>query len=194
MNSRFLFISGVGVVILAIAAAAYLFFQPQLFSEIFPKYPASCDDGNKLTSDKFNYTVQKRENTATHYFFDDFENGLESFSFYNALNGQPDFSPWSLFREGGNTVLKGVNHAFADIPLKEKDYIVKFKFKRIKGSPQVNIGNNFFMPENPAHRYIIRLEDGDRLSLAEGLNEQKRIYNDLQYSPASFRPAGILWK
>jgi len=148
----------------------------------------NCDDNNKLTTDSFNYTTQKCENALTHYFFDDFEAGTEGWVFYNAVDGGLNPDAWTLIREGNNTVLRGVGHNFADISGKGWDnYILKLKFKRIRGSLQINFRNNFFTPEEPAHRYIIRLEEGNRLSLAKGLNEQKGIYQDLQGSSASFR-------
>jgi hypothetical protein len=146
-----------------------------------------CDDGNKLTSDSFNYATQKCENPVTHYFIDDFETGLGGWSFYNAVDGRPDPGPWTLIREGGNTVLRGVNHNFADIARDGWDnYILKFKFKRIKGAINVNFRNNFFTPEQPTHRYMIRLDESNQLALAKGFNESKGIYKNLQQTPAAY--------
>lgn len=147
-----------------------------------------CDDNNKLTADSFNYAAQKCDNILTYYFFDDFEAGSQGWGFYNAIDGGPNPSAWTLVKEGNNTVLKGVNHNFAEISGNGWDnYILKLKFKIVRGSSQINFRNNFFTNEQPAHRYIIRLDDGSRLVLAKGSNEEKGIYQDLQESAASYR-------
>ena len=149
----------------------------------------NCDDVNKLTSDSFNYKTQKCENAVTHYFMDDFEAGSSAWSFYNAVDGGPNPSAWTLIREGANTVLRGVNHNFADLALANWDnYIFKLKFKRISGSVQINFRNNFFTPnEEIAHRYILRLEDGgNHISLAKGLNEREAKYQELTNTSVSF--------
>ncbi len=98
-------------------------------------------------------------------------------------------SAWTLIREGANTVLRGTNHNFADISGNGwDDYILKLRFKRVRGSAQINFRNNFLTPEEPQHRYIIRLEEeGNRLVFAKGLDERKGIYQDLQESPASYK-------
>jgi len=147
----------------------------------------NCDDNNKLTTDSFNYETQKCGNILTYYFIDDFESGSQGWGFYNAVDGGPNPSAWTLIREGANTVLKGVNHNFAEISGNGWDnYILKLKFKIVRGSLQINFRNNFFTPEEPTHRYIIRLGDSNRLVLAKGLNENKGIYQDLQESPTSY--------
>ncbi len=154
-----------------------------------PKDCPSCDDNNKLTTDSFNYTTQKCENIVTHYFIDDFEAGSQGWDFRNAVDGGPNPSAWTLVREGSNTVLRGVDHNFADISGEGWDnYILKLKFKIVRGSAQINFRNNFFTNDQPAHRYIIRLEEGgDRLVLAKGSDEQKAIYKDLQESSTLYR-------
>lgn len=148
----------------------------------------NCDDNNKLTTDNFNYTIQKCENVVTHYFFDDFESGSQGWDFYNAVDGGPNPSAWTLVKEGSNTVLRGVNHNFAEISGKGWDnYILKLKFKIVRGSSQINFRNNFFTDEEITHRYIIRLDDSNRLVLAKGLNEREGIYQDLQGIAASYK-------
>lgn len=147
----------------------------------------NCDDANKLTADSFNYKTQKCSNIVTHYFIDNFEGGSSAWSFYNAVDAGPT-SAWTLIREGANTVLQGVNHNFADLTSANWDnYIFKLKFKKVSGSVQINFRNNFFMPVEIAHRYIIRLEeDGRHISLAKGLNESKGQYQELADGYASF--------
>lgn len=149
----------------------------------------NCDDNNKLTTDSFNYDTQKCANVLTHYFFDDFEAGApQGWDFLNAVDSGPaNPGAWTLIREGSNTVLKGVNHNFADISGKGWDnYILKFKFKIVRGSAQINFRNNFFVPTEITRRYMIRLgEGGGRLTLAKGFNEQKGIYEDLEQSAAA---------
>lgn len=150
----------------------------------------NCNDNNKLTTDSFNYKTQKCENPITHYFFNDFENDNKGWDFYNAVDGRPNTSAWTLVREGNNTVLRGINHNFADLSgIGWDNYILKFKFKRVSGSTQINFRNNFFTNTNeqPTHRYIIRLNEGNMLGLAKGLNESEGIYQDLQESPASYK-------
>lgn len=148
----------------------------------------NCDDGSKLTADSFNYVSQKCENTVTHYFIDDFEAGSQGWGFYNAVDGGPNPSAWTLVSEGSNTVLRGVEHNFADLLGKGwDDYALKLKFKIARGSAQINFRNNFFTNEQPAHRYMIKLDDSNQLVLAKGLNEEKGIYQDLQESAASYR-------
>ncbi|MFZ2970148.1 MAG: family 16 glycoside hydrolase [Minisyncoccia bacterium] len=148
----------------------------------------SCDDQNKLTSDSFNYESQKCENILTHYFFDDFESGSESWSFFNGKNGGTNTTAWTLIKEGANTVLKGTNHNFADLAQSNwNDYILKLRFKKISGTLQINFRNNFFMPtEEVAHRYMLRLDDNNQISLDKGLNEQAAKYQNLGRSSVSF--------
>lgn len=149
----------------------------------------NCDDQNKLTSDSFNYESQKCENNLTHYFYDDFESGIESLGFYNGKDGQPNTTAWTLIKEGANTVLKGTGHNFADLTQSNSwnDYAMKLKFKKISGFLQINFRSNFFMPtEEAGHRYILRFEDSNQFSLAKGLNEQAAKYQELSRGSSSF--------
>lgn len=128
-----------------------------------------CNDNNKLTTDSFNYATQKCENPVTHYFFDDFESGIENWVFH------PNATAWSITIENGNTVLKGIGHNWASLQEEWDNFIFKFRFKRITGSLAVN----FRFGQD--RRYLIHLDDGGTLHLhkqlgpVESMQELKRV-------------------
>ncbi|MBU2496534.1 MAG: DUF1080 domain-containing protein [Nanoarchaeota archaeon] len=97
----------------------------------------NCDDDNKLTTDSFNYATQECENPVTHYFIDDFESGTENWVFYDA-EGKPT-TAWHTIMDSSNTILRGTGHNWAKLENKRwTDYILKVRFKMIKGSMQFN--------------------------------------------------------
>lgn len=107
-----------------------------------------CNDGNKLTTDTFNYADHECENPVTHYFFDDFEKGTQNWDF-------PEPTAWNTIVEEGNTVLRGTGN-WANLQGMEWDnYILKFRFKRVKGSLGVNF--RLFNSETGISRYIVYL-------------------------------------
>ncbi len=124
-----------------------------------------CTDDNKLTTDSFNYETQKCENPVTHYFFDDFESGIENWLFY-AAEGE---ASWNTTVENGNTVLRGIGHISAD-PEEEvrNDYSFKFRFKRITGP----LTANFRVSENGLY-FIDGSEEKIHLNKRFGEDSQK---------------------
>jgi hypothetical protein len=106
-----------------------------------PKDCPSCDDNNKLTADSFNYKTQKCENTVTHYFMDDFEEGAGNWVFWDG-EGKPTTTAWSTIVEDGDMVLKGTEHNWANLNKEWGDYGFKFRFKCIKGSMHMNFRAN----------------------------------------------------
>lgn len=103
----------------------------------------SCEDNNRLTADSFNYSTQKCENIVTHYFIDDFEGGVQSWS-----SGGEDGGTWTTAKDGANTVFKGVNHNWLELQNNGwNNYGFKAKFKIIKGDQHFN--------------YRIKKEDGN---------------------------------
>lgn len=147
----------------------------------------SCDDNNKLTEDSFNYATQNCENPVTHYFFDDFESGIENWLFYAAEEN----ASWNTTVENGNTVLRGIGHIWADPGEEARNgYIFKFRFKRIKGSLSVN----FRFGQDS--RYLIDLDDGGTLHLhkqlgpVESMQEPKSVQFDLNENWRTFEIRG----
>ncbi|TSD02401.1 MAG: hypothetical protein Athens071424_97 [Parcubacteria group bacterium Athens0714_24] len=129
----------------------------------------SCDDNNRLTSDSFNYTTQKCVNTVTHYFIEDFESGIQNWSFGG------EGGTWSTIKEGSNTVLRGVGHNWAGLQNKEwKDYIFKTKFKIIKGF--VHFNYRVKQEEGNTTRYFIGLGSG-HVNISKQIREN--FYSDL---------------
>ena len=130
----------------------------------------SCNDDSRLTADTFNYATQKCENTVTHYFIDDFESGIQNWS----LGGEG--GTWSTAKEGSNTVLRGVNHNWAELIGKNwSDYIFKAKFKIIKGG--IHFNYRLTQKEKGPNRYFIFV-DSQTLSLSKQLEESFQILTD----------------
>ena len=128
----------------------------------------NCDDNNRLTVDSFNYETQQCENIVTHYFIDDFEEGVQNWDFFTA-GGKPTTTAWTTTVEDGNTVLKGTGHNWADLWGKEWDnYIFKLRFKRIKGWLHVNFRNNFV--EGGLNRYLTGLYSGTQVQLEKQIS------------------------
>ena len=133
-----------------------------------------CIDDNKLTTDSFNYEIQKCENPVTHYFFDDFESGIENWEFY-AAEGEASWS--TMVEEDGNTILKGVGHISAD-PGEEArdDYSFKFRFKRIE---EGSFGVNFRFSE--MGRYLV-----------DGGDETIRLHRRFSENPGTVGEADFI--
>jgi hypothetical protein len=75
---------------------------------------------------------------VTHYFIDDFESGVQSWRFYD-VEGESTTTAWSTVVEDGNTVLRGMDHNWADLQEKEwANYTFKAKFKIIQGTIHFN--------------------------------------------------------
>jgi hypothetical protein len=127
----------------------------------------SCDDNNQLTADSFNYTTQKCENIVTHYFIDDFESGIQNWSF--SVSPEDPTATWSTKIEGSNTVFRGTGHNWTDLIEKEwTDYIFKARFKIIKGS--IHFNYRVEHGEEGGTRYFIGAGSG-HLMLSKQINE-----------------------
>jgi hypothetical protein len=133
----------------------------------------NCDDNDRLTADNFNYETQQCEYIVTHYFIDDFEEGTQNWTFYNE-GGKATTTAWAAMAEDNNTVLRGTGHNWADLQRKEWDnYIFKFRFKRIKGSLNINFRNNNV--EGGLNRYFICLWQATQLDFQEQLGSDESI-------------------
>lgn len=134
----------------------------------------SCDDNNRLTSDSFNYTTQKCENIVTYYFIDDFESGAQNWN-YGPTPEDPTAS-WSTKIEGNNTVFRGTGHNWADLSGKKwTDYILKVKFKIIKGD--IHFNYRVTQGEKGPDRYFIGIYGSNQLVLNKQISES--FFNDL---------------
>lgn len=135
----------------------------------------NCDDDNRLTADSFNYETQECEHVVTHYFIDDFEEGVQNWDFYDACEGKPTTTAWTTTVEDGNTVLKGTGHNWADLKGREWDnYIFKFRFKRIKGDPHVVFRHDYFA-EGALNRYFVSLIQGRLIRLEKQFDSAENI-------------------
>ena len=127
-----------------------------------PRDCPNCDDNNRLTADSFNYRTQKCEHIVTHYFIDDFEEGVLNWDFYA---GEPEATGgWSTIVENDNTVLKGTGHNWANLWGKQwTNYIFKVRFKIIKGGMhfnyRLNSGAGIFT------RYMIEVHSNTRIGV-----------------------------
>lgn len=139
---------------------------------ICPADCPNCDDNNKLTADSFNYTAQKCENPITHYFIDDFEEGVQNWDFYGTEE-EPTIN-WTTIVEDGNIVLKGINHNWTSYYEEWNNYILKCRFKRIKGSMHVNFRHDPFA-EKGWDRYFVTLCEGQWIGLEKQLGHAESI-------------------
>jgi len=122
----------------------------------------NCDDGNKLTSDSFNYATQKCESVVAYYFVDDFEQGIQNWS-YGSTPEDPTAS-WSTKTEGSNTVFRGIGHNWSSLKGKEWDnYILRVKFKVVRGTIHFNYR---LTEEEEPERYFVSV-DNKTLSLSK---------------------------
>jgi len=119
----------------------------------------NCDDNNKLTADSFNYETQECENIVTHYFIDDFEEGIQNWAFSNE-------EAWSTILEDGNTYLRGVSVEQAGLWKEWDNHILKFRFKRIDGSMHVDFRRSS-THEYGTKRYLVSISER-----VNGLREQ----------------------
>lgn len=143
----------------------------------------NCNDNNKLTTDSFNYTTQKCENPITHYFFDDFESGLGNWSFTDS-EGKPTVTAWTTIKEGNNTVLRGIEHNWANLTGKEwGNFIFKTKIKLIKKDILLNYRISF--NESGLARYMININEGG-FSLDKMIDDKS--YPQLANSGTPFTP------
>jgi len=111
----------------------------------------NCDDNNKLTTDSFNYNTQKCENPVTHYFIDDFEEGIRNWVFSSEGAG-------SAVSENGNTVLRLIGTERANLQKEwDNNYIFKFRFKRIDGAVHVDFRRT--STKRSTKRYFISIAD-----------------------------------
>lgn len=90
-----------------------------------------CNDHDELTSDIFNYETQKCEYVVTHYFIDDFEEGIDE------NWAASDKGDWGAVTEGGNTFIR-LGHVQANIQGEWNNYIFKFRYKWIEGNMHAN--------------------------------------------------------
>jgi len=141
-----------------------------------------CDDNNPLTVDSFNYETQKCEYVVTHYFIDDFEEGVLNWDFYGTEE-EPTIN-WTTIVEDNNTVLKGINHNWTTYWEEWDDYIFKFRFKKIKGSLNVNFRHDPFAEEG-WNRYFVCLWQGTWIGLNKQLGSAESI-EDLKGISLSF--------
>jgi hypothetical protein len=115
----------------------------------------NCDDNGKFTTDSFNYETQECENIVTHYFIDDFESGIKSWSFHGG--------EYSTEVENGNTYLK-LGHSQANLKTEWDNYGIKFRFKWVSGSMHINFRHSSI--EKGWNRYYVsisrRLETLDK--------------------------------
>jgi len=130
-----------------------------------------CDDNNRLTADSFNYETQKCENIVTHYFIDDFEEGLQNWNFQN-LEGKST-TTWGAITENGNTILRGKDHNWATYWEKWSDYIFKARFKMIKGGLHVNFRHT--SDEEGWNRHFVSLWQGTNIHLQKQLGPPESI-------------------
>jgi len=128
-----------------------------------PRDCPNCDDNNRLTADSFNYETQKCENIVTHYFIDDFEEGVLNWDFYDA-EGKPTTTAWGTMVEDDNAVLRGTGHNWARLWNKSwANYIFKVRFKMIKGGMhfnyRLNSGAGIFT------RYMIEVHSNTKIGV-----------------------------
>ncbi len=95
---------------------------------------------------------------VTHYFIDDFESGVQSWRFYD-VEGESTTTAWSTVVEDGNTVLRGMDHNWADLQEKEwANYTFKAKFKIIQGTIHFNYrregSNRYFIGVRSDQLYV----------------------------------------
>ncbi len=142
----------------------------------------NCDDNNKLTSNSFNYKTQKCENIVTHYFIDDFEEGANNWNF-NDEKGKPPTTGWSTIVEGGNTVLKGTEHNWANLHKKWDNYIFKFRIKWISGSMHINFRVNkdgrYFFADNKLRKQF-KSQFEDLISADKKIDAVKGAWNTVE--------------
>lgn len=124
----------------------------------------NCDDDNKLTTDSFNYDTQECENPVTHYFIDDFEEGIRNWTFSSEGAG-------SAIVENGNTILRLFGTERTSLQKEWVNYIFKFRFKRIDGDVHVDFRRS--VTKGGAKRYYVGI--ADRVG---GLGKQ--IYDEWQ--------------
>ncbi len=123
----------------------------------------TCDDSSPLTVDSFNYTTQKCENIITHYFIDDFEQGIQNWSHGPTL--EDPTASWSTKIEESNTVFRGIGHSWSFLTDKEWDnYSLKVKFKIVHGEIHFNYRLN--EKEEGPERYFVFVNSGT-LSLSK---------------------------
>lgn len=130
-----------------------------------------CDDNNELTADSFNYETQECEHMVTHYFIDDFEEGVLNWNFQN-LEGKST-TTWGAIAENGNTALSGKDHNWATYWEEWTDYIFKVRFKRVKGGLHVNFRHT--SDEKGWNRYFVSLWQGTNIELQKQLGPSESI-------------------
>ncbi|OGF76445.1 hypothetical protein A2926_02530 [Candidatus Giovannonibacteria bacterium RIFCSPLOWO2_01_FULL_44_40] len=142
----------------------------------------NCDDGSRLTKDSFNYKTQKCEYIATHYFIDDFETAAKNWDFFGDQG--PTLTAWGTTVIGGNTVLRGTGHYWANLRGKEwTDYIFKTKFKAVKWGDGIHFNFRNKMGERNPTRYFIGVGSG-HLYVAKQIGD--KFFNNLvEASPIS---------
>jgi len=132
----------------------------------------NCDDDNKLTTDSFNYNTQECENIVTHYFIDDFEEGIQNWAFSSEEAG-------SAVVEDGNTVLRLVGVEQANLQREWDNFIFKFRFKRIDGSVHVDFRRSS-SHEYGQNRYLVSISEWVN-SLGKQMGESWQTLKDADF-------------
>ncbi|RLC29399.1 hypothetical protein DRH13_05785 [Candidatus Woesebacteria bacterium] len=122
----------------------------------------NCDDDSRLTVDSFNYETQKCDNIATHYFLEDFEEGITSIS---------KKENWKIADDQGDKVLdcpgkkiNGVEHDWANFGNEGwANYESELSFKLVENLE--GFGFHFFSKGEQG--YIVDIRDR-KITLKKG--------------------------